>query len=758
MSNILTTLDLDMFKHKFIEKTIIIRCILFLVIFAALFAYLNFLFHPVTSRENNYHAEGYFYNEPDNTIETIILGASISYHGITPMELYENYGICAYALGSPHQPVLSSYYWLEEAYRLHGETLKTVVFDVSSMRHEVDESWYRLNIDAMNFSSVKWRAILDYTDSFEESLSCLIPFFSYHDRWVELSKGDFTKSEYDKRDYLRGYHIKMLSPRRYFTNNSYTSLSVPDYYPDYDADEMELMTESLYCLKQMITFCKEHDIRLVLIKTPGQSIGVSGHNAVQTIADKYGLDFLDFNYAPLIDEIGYNHAIDSYDGSHMNYYGAKKLTAWLGNYLVEECGATDVRGVEGYEFMEDELKQYHSNVTEVMDLKNVTDPAEYLSIVIPNANYTVFVAVKDEASKALTEEQREGFDSLGLIALSGLGIRDSYLAVIDGGAVICEQTETNPEIIEEEAEEDVRRNDIERITMEDVRRSREKEETEELTISYEGMLPDGTVYVLTSGGYMLGNKASLMLNNMEYASNTRGLNIVVYDKVKKEVVDSAVFDTNLSSIREGSDLETALAEALEHTDDYTMLSSNLRKLYLYNQRCEDKRNLSYLRLLAGEDGLLTYLDGVLSNEDYAVFLSVKDEASKSLSSEARKAFYERGFVELSKLELRDSYLAVILGGTLVYELRDHGEEAISVSDEWVMDTLNRINVQYSVISGGYESGNLSSICIGGTEYSADSRGINIVVWNTVTNKCVASVTFDTYAIPVRLADGTEQTD
>lgn len=743
----------DAVKPEITKKLIIFRATAFLLVLAMLFACLNYLFQAKSARINNYPTIKDFYNEPNDTIETVVLGASVSYHGITPMELYENYGICAYDLGTANQPVHSSYYWLEEAYRLHEKTLKTVVFDVAGMRSDRNVSMYRLNTDAMDLSPIKWRAISDYTDSFEASLNYLIPLFSYHDRWSELSKADFT--HYDNRDYLRGYYIDTLAPNSYFSNYSYSDLGVLAYYPDYGTDEMELKTESLYYLKKMIDFCREHDIKLVLIKTPGQSIGVSGHNAVQTIADKYGLDFLDFNYAPLVDEIGYDHAVDMRATGHVNYYGAKKLTAWLGKYLVEECGATDVRGVKGFEFMEDELKKYHSKVVDVIKLRDVTDPAEYLPLAFSHEDYAVFVAVKDDAGSALTEEQRQVFASLGLTSLSELSHHASYLAVIDGGVVLHEQEgplpeeEPGSEAEDVGAEEDKIKNDLEHITMEDVRQSRGPEEAEELTISYRGELPDGTAYVLTSGGYTLGNKASVKLDGTEYASNERGLNIVIYDKEKKEVVNSAVFDTHSSPIRESGNLEAALASALERTDDYTTLSSDLKKLYLYDRRCENARDLSYLKRSAGDDGLLTYLDGVLSDKDHAVFLSVKDEGSRGLGPEVRAALYERGFEALSELEHQDSYLAVILGGELVYEEKAHGEGPISTAGEWAMNAKGRTSILYSVKSGGKESGNTSSIRIDGTEHSANKRGINIVVWDTVTNMRAASVTFDTNTVTVR---------
>ena len=95
---------------------------------------LNYLLQPAWMEWNNYDTTRGFYEEPENTIETIFLGASTTVNGYIPMELYDNYGLCTYNLGTELQPMLASYYWLEEVNRLHGDSLKNVVLDVTMLR------------------------------------------------------------------------------------------------------------------------------------------------------------------------------------------------------------------------------------------------------------------------------------------------------------------------------------------------------------------------------------------------------------------------------------------------------------------------------------------------------------------------------------------------------------------------------------------------------------------------------------------------
>ena len=100
------------------------RVIAFATIALLLVTYLGKLFQPVWLDWNNYNTLHGFYEEPENTIETVFLGSSVMINGISPMVLYEDYGMCSYNLRTEQQPMLISYYWLEEAYKHHSQTMK----------------------------------------------------------------------------------------------------------------------------------------------------------------------------------------------------------------------------------------------------------------------------------------------------------------------------------------------------------------------------------------------------------------------------------------------------------------------------------------------------------------------------------------------------------------------------------------------------------------------------------------------------------
>ncbi|MCD8220930.1 MAG: hypothetical protein LUD07_01830 [Clostridiales bacterium] len=86
------------------------RIALFTMVGILLFGGCSFILIPIWLDWNNYSTFQGFYKESENTIETVFLGPSSIVSAIIPAELYEDYGICSYNLGSEMQPMLASYY------------------------------------------------------------------------------------------------------------------------------------------------------------------------------------------------------------------------------------------------------------------------------------------------------------------------------------------------------------------------------------------------------------------------------------------------------------------------------------------------------------------------------------------------------------------------------------------------------------------------------------------------------------------------
>ena len=80
-----------------------------------------------------------------------------------------------------------------------------------------------------------------------------------------------------------------------------------------------------------------------MISTPSTvNWNMKRHNHIEKLAKKLNLTYIDLNMYN--DAIGIDWETDSYDsGDHLNYRGAKKVTAYLGKYMHENMDLPDRR-------------------------------------------------------------------------------------------------------------------------------------------------------------------------------------------------------------------------------------------------------------------------------------------------------------------------------------------------------------------------------------------------------------------------------
>jgi hypothetical protein len=118
-------------------------------------------------------------------------------------------------------------------------------------------------------------------------------------------------------------------------------------------------------LDRMRTLCEENGIRLILMKAPSLSPQWYEQKEAQVVAyaEKYNLDYINFYH--LIDELSIDYETDTYDGGlHMNLSGADKMSAYLGAWLVENCGLTDHRSDEALAAVYEEKYQFYEEMKE----------------------------------------------------------------------------------------------------------------------------------------------------------------------------------------------------------------------------------------------------------------------------------------------------------------------------------------------------------------------------------------------------------
>ena len=94
--------------------------------------------------------------------------------------------------------------------------------------------------------------------------------------------------------------------------------------------------------------CQEHGAQLVLVSVPS-TYNWNGrrHNAMTALAESMGIAYLDLNC--MQQEVPIDWEMDTWDeGDHLNFTGAKKVTAFMGEWLEDTGLFEDKRSQEAY--------------------------------------------------------------------------------------------------------------------------------------------------------------------------------------------------------------------------------------------------------------------------------------------------------------------------------------------------------------------------------------------------------------------------
>ena len=285
------------------------------------------LFLVRTSSSTEMHIRD-FYNEPVNSMDVALIGASEMYADYSAPLAYEKYGYTGYnfcfeaAPGQLYVPMLEAY--------LSRQDPELVVIEVNGFFYSEEqckrEANYRRLFDNMPLSSQKIDLIKRYVDE-EDRLSYYLPLIKHHSNWRDISY-QFRRAKRLIASDLDGVSkTKSLGTRT--TNDSlekrYKHIKNP-----------ELNDFGRKSLEDTISFLKQRGIKNVLfIRAPhkGKMVQKSAMELEKIITDN-GYDFLDCDEIEHT-VIGIDESTDYYNNEHLNVFGCEKFTDFLGKYITE---------------------------------------------------------------------------------------------------------------------------------------------------------------------------------------------------------------------------------------------------------------------------------------------------------------------------------------------------------------------------------------------------------------------------------------
>ena len=484
----------------------VIKILAFICILAAILLSINevlipkyFLSNTVWPTTATYNS---FYALKNNTIDVLFIGSSYCVNGLSPQEIYNQYGIRSFNLGSQEQSVFLSYYWLKEA--LNYQSPSVVVLEGRFFRPfhphnpiKTPEGLIRKCLDPMRLSLVKIEAVNDLCsrDSSQIKSSWYLTNIRFHDRWKSLGEIDFDNSE------IYYSHLMGWAPGNGELLDEFNPLVVSDDEKLYQFDDL-----TVEYFQKMAELCQRNGITFVVINVPASGMNSSIYQAYKKICEENGVDYIDLTKKEEWDELGIELSRDNPVG-HGNIWGNIKTSRYVGKILYERYNVPQINDSQF-----EENKGFYEHIKSSFRLREVTDVDEYLCLLNDN-RYCVFISVKGDAAKTLKETTKTRLKELGFGK-------------------------------EWDAETDYRKSYIGIITDEGV-----MEKTDGV-IKITGRFRDrNNSFSVISRGYKDkgGSYSSIVIDGEEKSVNERGLNIVVYDTVRRIVVDSVSFDTNADS-------------------------------------------------------------------------------------------------------------------------------------------------------------------------------------------------------------------
>lgn len=268
--------------------------------------------------------------EKKNTVDVIFLGDSEVYSTISPMQLWKEQGITSYDCSTGGQKLFDTLALLKTA--LENQKPEMVVLEMNATFRQFSVGEVAYN-KAGEFLSV----------------------FTYHDRWKWFRPSElWQKKDFSWTSDLKGFRLQtgvQAAAKKNYKN-----------YMKHSKKFKSMPEKNVSYIDAIQQLCEDNGIRLLLLNVPSsKNWSMRKHNTIADLAEKRDLPYLDLNL--MTDELGIDWETDTKDeGDHLNYFGAVKVSAYLGSYLKENYDLPDHRGDKLYDSWDTCLKKYQKQV------------------------------------------------------------------------------------------------------------------------------------------------------------------------------------------------------------------------------------------------------------------------------------------------------------------------------------------------------------------------------------------------------------
>ena len=144
----------------------------------------------VLMRKNSEQKLKRFFDEKAG-FDVLFMGISHMQMGVSPMELWNEYGITSFNFAQSFERLPFAYWVLQMALEYSHPSL--VVIDVRRIFDTEIKVGHGVSfvMDYFPLTLTKFKAVNELLSDFNEKLAYLFPIIKYHERWEELTEDDF---------------------------------------------------------------------------------------------------------------------------------------------------------------------------------------------------------------------------------------------------------------------------------------------------------------------------------------------------------------------------------------------------------------------------------------------------------------------------------------------------------------------------------------------------------------------------------------
>ncbi len=320
------------------------------------------------------------YYVEDSEFDVFFFGTSHVYTGVSPMQLWEDYGITAYDIGIPASPLPVTYAMLKNT--LKYKKPKIAMLEV--YQNEIvgfgspNIKWINQFFDFVPLSIEKYNDAKAYSDDKDVVRELMFPLSSYHNRWTDI-KGNMIKSGFgidtDKESFVpitKRAELIFTSVYKSKYANALGRVASDEY------DKEHYNDKNAEYIKKFVKLCLDNDIIPIVYLAPfdaSKDMQLWG-NAYLKAGEDAGAVSLN-----IINENIINPYTDYQDNNHLNISGETKVTDYLGRYLTENYELKDKRDNPDFQSWNECYDSFREQYihTKIKDLKEYQNCLVFLN-------------------------------------------------------------------------------------------------------------------------------------------------------------------------------------------------------------------------------------------------------------------------------------------------------------------------------------------------------------------------------------------